>query len=423
MNFYDYFEAESLKKRFENKILLKKSIGSDGTSPAAFQRNIDEEIETIIRKVSNFSYRFSPLKEKLLIKNKKSLPRAVYIPTVRDRLVLSALNEYIADTFRNELIKSKSTSHETISALIYALKKNSFDSFIKLDIKNFFPSLDKEILVDKLSEKIKDKAAISLIRKIINRSDGGIAQGLSVASIMASVYLKDLDNEYSKKLNLRYFRYVDDILILCSSSEKLAIQSELSKSVRSLGLKHHDLSDSEKSETGLLKNQSFSYLGYSFSPDKISVRTASVEKLRKGIVQIFTEASSAELDDSEEILDQLYKRINLKITGCIYKSKKYGWLFYFNEINDMELLYHLDWYVKQCFNRFNVAFDKKKIKSFVRSYYKMKYSNIEKGNIDSYIPVFDNKTSLSFDLVIDLEKTTDEEGDPEIAFKKILKLL
>jgi len=53
----------------------------------------------------------------------------------------------------------------------------------------------------------------------------------------------------------------------------------------------------------------------------------------------------------------------------------------------------------------------------------MKYSNIEKGNIDSYIPVFDNKTSLSFDLVIDLEKTTDEEGDPEIAFKKILKLL
>ena len=90
--FEKFLLKKILKKRFNKKIKLSKALGTDGISSEQFSGVLDSEIDLIQRKVKDMTYRFSRFNEKLILKDKFSPPRAVYIPTVRDRLVLHALN-------------------------------------------------------------------------------------------------------------------------------------------------------------------------------------------------------------------------------------------------------------------------------------------------------------------------------------------
>jgi retron-type reverse transcriptase len=108
------------------------------------------------------------------------------------------------------------------------INNKKYDSFIKLDIESFFPNIDHHILLDMIEKKIKDKKAISLLKKgikkytissgrvdkkIIRESNKGIPQGLSFSNILSDIYLAKIDKKYLKSKKMEYFRFVDDILI------------------------------------------------------------------------------------------------------------------------------------------------------------------------------------------------------------------
>lgn len=263
-SFDSQLTSAHLHNIFKHSISASRAIGSDGITTKCFEKRIDDEITVIQRKVADFSYKFSPFKELLIIKNKDSKPRAVYIPTVRDRLVLSALNRYLSQKFRDQLLPYQKTVQKNVSDIKLAIASQDYDVFLKLDVKNFFPTLDHQILMEKLRLQIKDKAALSLIQKVLNRSKEGIAPGLSVASQLASIYLNALDQEYSQKPNLKYFRFVDDILILCKKVDAKNIQASIQKSMQDLKLDLHAQDVSDKSETGALNKDSLKYLGFVF---------------------------------------------------------------------------------------------------------------------------------------------------------------
>ena len=180
MSFSKYLTESELTKRFHEKIRSGKAVGSDGISAKSFEANLDVEIDVIQRKVENLTYRFSPFKEKLILKNKNSPPRAVYIPTVRDRLLLNVLNAYLNEQFKDDLASFNKPVQHTVSEVKKIIASQRFDGFLKLDVKNFFPSLDHEILIEKLRTRIDDKQALSLLKKVLNRSESGIEQGLSI---------------------------------------------------------------------------------------------------------------------------------------------------------------------------------------------------------------------------------------------------
>jgi len=128
----------------------------------------------------------------------------------------------------------------------------------------------------------------------------------------------------------------------------------------------------------------FTYLGYEFSPILVSVRDESVERLRESIMKIFTNYKYSETHD----LDILQWVLNLRITGCIYAGSKYGWLFFFSQIDDMKLLFRLDAFIKAQCERFGIDTSETKIKRFVRAYHEIT-KNLASTN---YIPDFDVMT-------------------------------
>ena len=70
-----------------------------GLPPDTFWKRYERELEVISKRCLEETYKFSPYLEKLILKGKDKLPRMLSVPSMRDRMVLGALNKYLQDTF------------------------------------------------------------------------------------------------------------------------------------------------------------------------------------------------------------------------------------------------------------------------------------------------------------------------------------
>jgi len=277
LKFVKHLKRKTLKNIFNTKLQYKYTVGTDGISTNKFSQIIDEEITIIKRKVKNHTYNISPYKEQLILKSRSSNPRMISIPTNRDKLTLSALQEFMTVKFKDKIFDNR------VSEKIFKIKKvidaKDYDSFIKLDIKNFYPNIDHKILIEKVKKQIDDEEALYLLEKVLtqvtiskgrrndknNLQSKGVAQGLSISNMLSSIYLNDLDIKYLNQTNLEYFRYVDDILILCNKNEVEKIKTSICKDTQELLLEVHEFKDnSDKSTSGIVHQDKFQFLGFEF---------------------------------------------------------------------------------------------------------------------------------------------------------------
>ena len=104
--------------------------------------------------------------------------------------------------------------------------------FVKLDIRKFFDSIDRDILLDKLSKKIKDKKSLEVFKQIIDSAPVACPIGYYTSPWFANLYLESLDwyivqNLYKMRRDKRipyvrhYLRYVDDMLLIGTSKVDL----------------------------------------------------------------------------------------------------------------------------------------------------------------------------------------------------------
>lgn len=63
-------------------------------------------------------------------------------------------------------------------------------------------------------------------------------------------------------------------------------------------------------------------------------------------------------------------RINLRITGFILDSQKFGWLFFYSQINDLSMLANLDRFVAKLCKRYQLHCYHR-LKRFMRSYHEI----------------------------------------------------
>lgn len=390
------FKIKNIKKVFDNSIKSKPSTGIDGININSFEKKLDIELETINRKILNKTYNFSFYKEKLISKGKNKYPRVISLPTLRDKIVLKAifntLTEIYSDDLSNELVHSK------VDKIKITIQSNRFDSFIKMDIESFYPSIDHKILLKIISKKTKKSEFIDLLTKAITQAtvsksndsidkysnDIGVPQGLSISSVLSSIYFIDFDKKHSIQPNYEYHRYVDDILILCKKDDIETIFETIKNDMTNLKLKVHELGISpQKTDSGSIKN-GFYFLGYSYSNTLISIRESSINNLHNSIIDIFTQYKHSK----DKNIKFLYWKLNLKISGCKFEGKKYGWLYFFSQINDERLLFKLDVFVKNMFKKFNIEYDKNKVKKFIRTYFEI----LKNRTHTTYIPNFTELT-------------------------------
>jgi RNA-directed DNA polymerase len=392
--FKKYFSLNQLNNTFETYIKHNTAVGIDRMTYKRFSEQKDLQFKIIKQKVLNGTYRFTPYKEKLIVKDRNSYPRLISIPTIRDKVVLKSLHLVLAEIFNT-------IKQPLPQKCIQEIKENicKYDSFVKLDISNFYGTIKHGILLDKLQNKIRKNEILSLIKKAITTPTvrvgesnskelitEGLPQGLPISNILAHIYLNDLDNKFANKTNIKYIRYVDDMIILCSKRHIDNVFREIKyelEAIYNLNLNH------DKIKIGSIVD-GFDFLGYTVKKLKngkigLTVKETSKRNFEDSIVRIFTKYKYSDKMSPKQFIFTLNNKItgsiSSKVDGDESKQFKYGWLFYFSQIDDTGLLYHLDWFVKEKLLK-KFKFDhinKDEIKSFVKAFYEIRY-NVKKSN-------------------------------------------
>ena len=91
-----------------------------------------------------------------------------------------------------------------------------------MDVTKYFQNIDKRILWEILKRKIKDRKLLWLTRTILLSTKGmkGLPLGNYTSQMFANIYLNEIDQYAKHKLKCKfYFRYMDDIVILCQNKK------------------------------------------------------------------------------------------------------------------------------------------------------------------------------------------------------------
>lgn len=416
--FSDSFSELVLKDIYQSHVIFSGALGIDNLNQKAFWPIQDKQISIISKKVLSGNYKFTKYRLKLISKGRAKPPREISIPTVRDRIAFRALCDFLSKRFKKSI--KFELPQNVVKSLNNHVELGAYDGFIKLDVTNFYPSIKHDELQSRLRKRIKSTVILNLIENAIctptvfrscstdKPEKVGVPQGLAISNILSAIYLLNIDRHMRQLTNIIYYRYVDDILILCKYVEADEIARDLIKRFKKIGLEVHDpIKAPEKSKIGHLDEQ-FEYLGYQFDNGVVSCRLGSLDKLRDSIVSIFT-GYKYSLHKNQEFL---LWRLNLRITGCIFENKRKGWLFYFSEMNDEEMLHILDVFVQKLINRFSVKIQPKK---FVRTFYQIKHQKYE----SKYIPNFDEYTleQMKDVLTIYFKKNISKLDDIEIEYE------
>lgn len=157
--------------------------------------------------------------------------RLIHTVKIEDRIVHQALvyhfalhKKFVKRTFGS--IKGRGTLKAN-KQVRQDLHRSKYQYVIKLDVKKYYPSINKTKLMELIRGKYKGEAALNLFEKVLRsyqpESDTSISIGALTSQNNGNFYLTPLDRFILEVLGVRFFsRYVDDMVILCESKEYAA---------------------------------------------------------------------------------------------------------------------------------------------------------------------------------------------------------
>ncbi len=384
-----HFTKAKLREIFTEFIADGAAVGRDGISVTAFSERIDQEIDIIHRKVNVCTYQFTAYREKLISKGAQKPPRQLSIPTIRDKLILKFLSELLAVIYPSHVSR---IPHSTIKRVHEVSgSRPATDSYLRLDIQTYFPSIDHKILIRILRRRVRKRQVLHLIENAMCTPTGrkkfadtlnnkGVPQGLSISNLLSSLYLSDIDDHLTSISEIDYFRFVDDILIIGPPDKIFELSKTVPKLLKSKQkIRCHEVGAGSKSVIVPL-SEGIEYLGYRFCLNDIEVRQASFKKMFANIMKLISSMKYASNKGP------LIWKMNLRISGCQFLGRRIGWVFFFAQSENKQQLKQLDAFLIAQASKVLKSGDRNRLKRFVKAYHEIRYNADETG----YFPNFDN---------------------------------
>jgi RNA-directed DNA polymerase len=215
---------------FDNLLLAYKKARygkQQKQSVAQFTLNLESELFTLQQQLIEGSYQPGGYRLFTIYERK---PRIIAAAPFRDRVVHHALMNIIEPPLDKQFIHDSYACrqgkgvHKAIDRYQNWAKRYRYA--LKMDIRQYFPSVDHLLLKDKIRHRIKDVNILNLIDKIIDTAPPpaldipterctGIPIGNLTSQFFANLYLDDFDHYVKEHLKIRpYLRYVDDFIVL-----------------------------------------------------------------------------------------------------------------------------------------------------------------------------------------------------------------
>lgn len=209
----------------------KGAAGVDGQSLEAFEQNLVLELKRLLQELKEKRYQPDAVKRVTIPKDGGG-ERNLGIPTVRDRIVQQALKNILEPIFDVDMHPSSygyrpgRSGHHAISKAQLFIRRYERQWVVDMDLSKCFDTLDHEIIIEQIREKVTDGSVLSLIRQFLtsvvltglkfDETTLGSPQGGVISPLIANIYLDKFD-QFMKSRGHRMIRYADDILVLCKS--------------------------------------------------------------------------------------------------------------------------------------------------------------------------------------------------------------
>ena len=257
----------------------KGGPGVDGMTLARFERQLEDELLTLVTAIAEERYRPQAVRRILLPKRSGGL-RPIAIWTIRDRVVQRALYEALLPKCERHFLpcslgyRPGRGVEDAVKMVIKARKAGQL-WVVDADIRECFDHIRTGPLLRVLAGWVPDQRLVRLTKlflkaRVIGGASGkpemaGASQGSILSPLLCNVYLHTFDEAISKKPGWILVRFADDFVILTKRKEEAhAAKRKAASVLGKLGMKLHP----EKTQIVPFE-QGFKFLGMFFRGDEV----------------------------------------------------------------------------------------------------------------------------------------------------------
>lgn len=291
------------------------ACGVDGITVKRFAKDSQTRLLAVKEQIERNDYQPQSIKRVWIPKPGSPEKRPLGIPTVRDRVVQTALRTVIEPIFEREFAPSSygfrpGRGCKDALRQVHTLLRSGYLHVVDIDIKGYFDAIPHDRLMKLVGERIADKRVLGMIEGFLKAGvleglevdaerDEGTPQGGVVSPLLANIYLNPLDH-LLKENGYEMVRYADDIVVLCRDAETAQrALVEVGSWMTEAGLQLHP----QKTRIVSLveAGSHFDFLGYRFWRQKSGriaryVRPKSNQKIKARLKPITKRANGHSLE-------------------------------------------------------------------------------------------------------------------------------
>ena len=271
------YRPSNLEAAFDKVTKNRGSAGVDHQTIAMFADRLEQNLEWISEALAEDRYEPQGVRRVWIPKpGKKGQTRPLGIPTVRDRVVQTALRNVMEPIYERDFAEHSygfrpGRGCKDALRRVDALLKQEYTWVVDADLKSYFDTIPHEQLLARVGEKISDSRVLTLVESYLNQDimettrnwapETGTPQGAVISPLLSNIYLDPLDQLMAQQ-GFEMTRYADDFIVQCRSEREAQLVLELIQEwVDGAGLTLHP----EKTRlVDASQRGGFDFLGYHF---------------------------------------------------------------------------------------------------------------------------------------------------------------
>jgi len=284
----------TLRAAFAQVAANRGAAGVDHVTVEHYAKDADANLRGLSEELRTGRYRPQQIRRHYIPKPGSGEMRPLGIPTVRDRVVQTALRIVMEPIFERDFaahsygFRPRRGCKDALRR-VQELLKTGHVHIVDADLKSYFDTIPKDRLMDLIGQKVADNCVLALIASFLEQGvlDGeqewtpeqGTPQGAVVSPLLSNIYLDPLDHLMAAR-GFEMVRYADDFVVMCRSQEEAtAALAVVQQWTASAGLTLHPTKTRLVDE----REHGFDFLGYHFEAGKRWPRSKSRKKLRDTI--------------------------------------------------------------------------------------------------------------------------------------------
>ena len=286
------YARSTLRAAFACVKANRGAAGVDHQTVAMYDARLEANLTELSTSLRTGTYRPQAIRRHWIPKLGTTEQRPIGIPTVRDRLVQTALRLVLEPIFERNFAPHSYGFRPQRSAKdalrrVDALLKAGYRYVVDADLQAYFDTIPQTRLRARVETKVSDGRVLALLDAFLGQEifeglthwtpDAGTPQGAVVSPLLSNVYLDPLDHVMAEQ-GFEMVRYADDFVVLCrTESDAQRALTALERWTEAAGLRLHP------QKTRLVDARhpgGFDFLGYHFERGYRWPRNKSLRKLK-----------------------------------------------------------------------------------------------------------------------------------------------